>query len=272
MESISVHQEGPTNRNTWISWNFRLRLKMSASCKWGVTNWGLCGSSASADSPAVLGANHPPCNYWEKLCFVNFCYAPFCHAPFCGTAKMSSQDWRHFDHWVFCHREINWRFRKRVVLANVPSFRFSFRGNMRTYPRSGFRFFPGEHPNVPSFRFSFQGNIRQNHHFGNHPFRFLRFCAYFCRISFFFFMMLATTVAVAIGDSDVLSARSLAGKIYHHRIDDARLLASEGKASCRICRSSWQPLSRHGLCDAGGLDGRKRTFKDGYALVETRAF
>ena len=28
---------------------------------------------------------------------------------------------------------------KRVVLANVPSFRFSFRGNMRTYPRSGFR-------------------------------------------------------------------------------------------------------------------------------------
>ena len=31
------------------------------------------------------------------------------------------------------------------VLANVPSFRFSFRGNMRTYPRSGF---------------SFRGNIR----------------------------------------------------------------------------------------------------------------
>ena len=31
------------------------------------------------------------------------------------------------------------RFRKRVVLANVPSFRFSFRGNMRTYPRSNFR-------------------------------------------------------------------------------------------------------------------------------------
>ena len=32
-----------------------------------------------------------------------------------------------------------------MVLANVPSFRFSFRGNMRTYPRSGF---------------SFRGNIR----------------------------------------------------------------------------------------------------------------
>ena len=43
------------------------------------------------------------------------------------------------------HREIKGRFRKRVVLANVPSFRFSFRGNMRTYPRSGF---------------SFRGNIR----------------------------------------------------------------------------------------------------------------
>ena len=27
-----------------------------------------------------------------------------------------------------------------VVLANAPTFRFSFRGNMRTYPRSGFSF------------------------------------------------------------------------------------------------------------------------------------
>ena len=27
----------------------------------------------------------------------------------------------------------------------------------------------GEHPNVPSFRFSFRGNIRQDHPFGNHP-------------------------------------------------------------------------------------------------------
>ena len=39
------------------------------------------------------------------------------------------------------HWEIQGRFRKRVVLANVPSFRFSFRGN-----------------------------IRQNHPFANHPF------------------------------------------------------------------------------------------------------
>ena len=39
------------------------------------------------------------------------------------------------DHW-----EIKGRFRKRVVLANVPSFRFSF-----------------------------LGNIRRNHPFGNHP-------------------------------------------------------------------------------------------------------
>ena len=37
------------------------------------------------------------------------------------------------------HWETKGRFCKRVVLANVPSFRFSFRGNMRTYPRSGFR-------------------------------------------------------------------------------------------------------------------------------------
>ena len=57
------------------------------------------------------------------------------------------------------HRKIKGRFRKRVVLANVPSFRFSFPGNMRTYPRSGFRsggtlvpvFVPGEHPPKPPF-------------------------------------------------------------------------------------------------------------------------
>ena len=50
---------------------------------------------------------------------------------------------------------------KRAVLANVPSFRFSFWGNMRTYPRSGFRsggtsertlipvLVPGEHAPKP---------------------------------------------------------------------------------------------------------------------------
>ena len=46
--------------------------------------------------------------------------------------------------WLFrflaiSHWETKGRFRKRVVLANVPSFRFSFQGNMRMYPRSGFR-------------------------------------------------------------------------------------------------------------------------------------
>ena len=84
------------------------------------------------------------------------------------------------------HWEIKGRFRKRVVLANVPSFRFSFQGNIRrNHPF-------GNHPfantkkahweikgrfrkrvvlaDVPSFRFSFQGNIHRNHPFGNHPF------------------------------------------------------------------------------------------------------
>ena len=37
------------------------------------------------------------------------------------------------------HCLISGRFRKRVVLANVPSFRFSFRGNIRMYPHSSFR-------------------------------------------------------------------------------------------------------------------------------------
>ena len=37
------------------------------------------------------------------------------------------------------HWERKGRFRERAVLANVPSFRFLFRGNIRMYPRSGFR-------------------------------------------------------------------------------------------------------------------------------------
>ena len=79
-----------------------------------------------------------------------------------------------------------------MVLANVPSFRFSFRGNIRrNHPF-------GNHPfvntkkaqwemkgrfrkrvvlaNVPLFRFSFRGNIRQNHPFGNHSFVKPRIC------------------------------------------------------------------------------------------------
>ena len=82
--------------------------------------------------------------------------------------------------------EIKGRFRKRVVLASVPSFRFSFRGNIRrnhpfgnhpfAIPRKGSL---GDNravskrvvlANVPSFRFSFRGNICRNHPFGNHPF------------------------------------------------------------------------------------------------------
>ena len=36
-----------------------------------------------------------------------------------------------------------------MVLANMPAFRFSFWGDMRTYHRSGFR--SREHANVPLF-------------------------------------------------------------------------------------------------------------------------
>ena len=61
------------------------------------------------------------------------------------------------------HWDIKGRFCKRVVLANVPSLRFSFQGNMRTYPGASFRsggtsestlvpvFVPGEHPPKPPF-------------------------------------------------------------------------------------------------------------------------
>ena len=87
------------------------------------------------------------------------------------------------------HWEIKGRFRKRAVLANVPSFRFSFRGNIRRnhpFQVLGTTLL-GSHQkgslgdkravskravlaNVPSFRFSFRGNIRRTHPFGNHPF------------------------------------------------------------------------------------------------------
>ena len=52
-----------------------------------------------------------------------------------------SKRWFEFSGGAKFHWEIKGRFRKRVVLANVPSFRFSFRGN-----------------------------ICRNHPFGNHPF------------------------------------------------------------------------------------------------------
>ena len=69
---------------------------------------------------------------------------------------------------VQLHREIKGRFRKRVVLANVPCSGFRSGG---TWERTLVPVFvPGEHPNVPSFRLSFRGNIRRNHPFVNHPF------------------------------------------------------------------------------------------------------
>ena len=72
------------------------------------------------------------------------------------------------------------RFHKRVVFANVPSFRFRSEGTCeRTLVPV---FVPGEHPNVPSFRFSFQGNIRQNHPFRKPPCCQLEIaCRYGCR-------------------------------------------------------------------------------------------
>ena len=64
---------------------------------------------------------------------------------------------------IFFHWVTKGRFQKRVVLANVPSFRSSFWGNIQMYPRSGFRsggtsectpvplFVPSEHPPKPPF-------------------------------------------------------------------------------------------------------------------------
>ena len=84
---------------------------------------------------------------------------------------------------VFCHRETKGRFRKRVVLANAPSFRFSFRGTCECTLVPVV--VPGEHLNVPSFRLSFRGNIRQNHPFGTTLFSTpdsggIFFCNYWC--------------------------------------------------------------------------------------------
>ena len=67
------------------------------------------------------------------------------------------------------HRETKGRFRKRVVLANVPSFPVSRSGGTCECTLVPV-FVPGEHPNVPSFRFLSRGNIRQNPPFGKPPF------------------------------------------------------------------------------------------------------
>ena len=55
--------------------------------------------------------------------------------------------------------ETKGRFRKRMVLANVPSFRFSVPREHPNVPSFRFRFC-GNMPNAPSFRFSFRGNVR----------------------------------------------------------------------------------------------------------------
>ena len=58
---------------------------------------------------------------------------------------------------VSCREETKGRFRKRAVLANVPSIRLLVQGNIRMYPRPGFG--TGEHPNIRSFRLLVMGNI-----------------------------------------------------------------------------------------------------------------
>ena len=114
---------------------------------------------------------------WDCAKFVRGCTCTVC-TEYCGGASenVRAQISRNFSlNFAFFsetklygqkmsqHWEIKGRFRKRVVLANVPSFRFSFRGNMRTYPCSSFRsggtsegtlvrvFVPGEHPPKPPF-------------------------------------------------------------------------------------------------------------------------
>ena len=85
--------------------------------------------------------------------------------------------------------ETKGRFRKRVVLANVPSFRFSFQGTFGKHTLVPV-LVPEEHlANVPLFQFSFRGNIRQNHPFTKPPFceppKLGRRFGYFCIFSLF---------------------------------------------------------------------------------------
>ena len=75
--------------------------------------------------------------------FARMCLTPFFQDD--GKGGLSLRGVAVTTETAITHWEIKGRFRKRVVLAKVPSFRFSFRGNIRTYP---------------SFRFSFRGNIR----------------------------------------------------------------------------------------------------------------
>ena len=80
----------------------------------------------------------------------------------CGARNLALQ-WCGFGCTSNCREETKGRFRKRVVLANVPSFRFLVPGtsactlvpvltpgNIRMYPRSSFWY--REHPPKPPFR------------------------------------------------------------------------------------------------------------------------
>ena len=67
------------------------------------------------------------------------------------------------------HWETERRFRKSVVLARMYP-RSGFRSGGTCDRTLVPVLVPGEHPNVPSFRFSFRGNIRQNHLFWKPPF------------------------------------------------------------------------------------------------------
>ena len=119
------------------------------------------------------------------------------------------------------------RFRKRVVLANVPLFRLFVPGdhaNVRS-----FRFFvPGENPNVPSFRFSFRGNIRQNH-----PFGFLRI--FWGHVETFF---ISDTPAWELQRSDLSPCRLLHRLTIH---TDEVLYVVFSPDGTRQCRSMQLP-------------------------------
>ena len=77
----------------------------------------------------ITSPQHPLVRYAKQ--FVSQCFQQF----FSVGLLYFDSSLRVQNHW-----ETKGRFRKRVVLANAPSFRFcSFRGNIRRYPRSDFR-------------------------------------------------------------------------------------------------------------------------------------
>ena len=112
--------------------NFRLRnLKIQSQKK--------CNSI-----PPAIPYSHLTPSQWRPWAYKISTFGITWCDHFWPNLRLEAVEGFHIKWWMlaahnFVSEETKGRFRKRVVWANVPSFRVSFGGNMRTYPRPSFR-------------------------------------------------------------------------------------------------------------------------------------